>query len=585
MIATIPAVFPLAFAVAMLAVLPRNLGHLVAALAAVGVTAQAVFMPAGPHLATTFLGFEVIFQNIDQFSRLMGIIFGFITVLAVTFAWGSDTPKRTTALAVSYVTATFGAVYAGDWLVLIFWWELMAVTSTVLVWARGGAAIRSGYRYALFHGIGGTLLLAAVIVHFANTGTFIYAATGIDPAATVLAALGIGVNCGFIFLHSWLPDAYPSPHFSASVFMSVFTTKTAVYTMYRAFPEGGLWLAYLGGLMTVYGAAFALMQYDPRRLLSYHIQGQVGYMLAGVGLAGAVGDLAVAGGFAHVFNHVIYKSLLFMVVGVIIYRTGIEDIRDMGGLWRVMPVTFVVYLVASASIASVPGFNGFISKGMIIDSAHDFADPAAVGGPEVLLGEGLLWWLLIIGGVGTFLSFIKLGYYMFFHGTASVDPPEATPLQMGAMAVAGVSCVALGVFWESLLVVIPFSAEVIPELKPYSMSHIVESMALMVSGFVGFFALRSPLATLSHYARDIDSLLYPAAFYTTRGFVWGVTELWAFVDRATMRLAAASVSVGTNPRTVAARMGVGPELRAGIGRSVFVLTALVAAVLGVLLFG
>ncbi len=585
MIETIPAVFPLVFAVAMLTVLPRGIGHLIAALAAVGVTAQAVLMDAGPHIATTFLGFDVIFQSIDQFSRLMGITFGFITILAIVYAWGSETPKRTTALAVSYVTATFGAVYAGDWLVLIFWWELMAVTSTVLVWARGGAAIRSGYRYALFHGVGGTLLLAAVIVHFANTGTFIYAATGIDAAATVLAALGIGINCGFIFLHSWLPDAYPSPHFAASVFMSVFTTKTAVYTMYRAFPEGGLWLAYLGGLMTVYGAAFALLQYDPRRLLSYHIQGQVGYMLAGVGLAGVVGDLAVVGGFAHVFNHVIYKSLLFMVVGVVIYRTGIEDIRDMGGLWKVMPVTFVVYLVASASIASVPGFNGFISKGMIIDSAHDFGDPALVGGPDVLLGEGLLWWLLIIGGVGTFMSFIKLGYYMFFHGTASVDPPEATPLQMGAMAVAGVSCVAIGVFWESLLVAVPLSSEVLPELKPYSMSHLIESMALMGAGFVGFFALKSPLASLAHYARDIDSLVYPAAFYGTRGFVWGVTELWAAVDRATMRLATVLTYLGTNPREFAARIGVGPSLRAGIGQSVLVLTGLAAAALVVLLFG
>ncbi|CDK39871.1 monovalent cation/H+ antiporter subunit D [Halorubrum sp. AJ67] len=250
-----------------------------------------------------------------------------------------------------------------------------------------------------------------------------------------------------------------------------------------------MWLAYLGGFMAVYGAFFALLQYDPRRLLSYHIQAQVGYMLAGFGLATYVGDFAVVGGFAHLFNNVLYKSLLFMAVGVVIYRTGVEDIREMGGLWRVMPVTFLVYLVGAASITAVPGFNGFISKGMVIDSAHE------VHNYVLLLDSGLLWWLLILGGVGTFMSFIKLGYYVFFHGSATLSPDDATAFQTGGMLLAAGACVFFGVFYGQLIELMPFTEFIRGDevyFNPYSQSHLTESAALLVAGFVGFFLAEAP---------------------------------------------------------------------------------------------
>ncbi|WP_281193950.1 Na(+)/H(+) antiporter subunit D [Halorubrum sp. F4] len=581
----IPPYLVVAVASLLVLALPRAIGHGLGALATAFVFAQAVLLDdggTGAHLATTFLEFDVVFFNVDGFSLLMGVVVGFLATAAVLYAYGSDAPKWVTSLALIYVATTIGTIYAGDWLTLVFFWELMAVTSTLLVWQYGGAAVRAGYRYALFHGTGGTILLAAVVVHFANAGTFLFSATsGIDPAATLLAAIGIGINCGFIFLHSWLPDTYPRPHVAASVFLSVFTTKTAVYVMYRAFPEGGMWLAYLGGFMAVYGAFFALLQYDPRRLLSYHIQAQVGYMLAGLGLATYVGEFAVTGGFAHLFNNVLYKSLLFMAVGVVIYRTGLEDIREMGGLWRVMPVTFLVYVVGAASITAVPGFNGFISKGMVIDSAHE------VHNYELLLGEGLLWWLLILGGVGTFMSFIKLGYYVFFHGSASISPDDATPFQTAGMLLAAGACVFFGtpLTYGYLVELMPFTEVVKPELHPYSTSHLTESAALLVAGFVGFFALKRPLGWLAHHMRDVDAVLFPAAFYAGRWSVWGVTEGWAAVDRATMRFVAGAKWVAMNPRQLLANAGVDAEIRAGIGRSVLFLTLTAAVTLFALLLG
>ncbi|MDZ5810144.1 Na(+)/H(+) antiporter subunit D [Halorubrum sp. AD140] len=573
--------------------LPRRAGHAAAALATAFAFAQAVLLGdggTGTHLATEFLGFDVVLFNVDQFSLLMGVVVGFLATAAVLYAYGAEAPKWVTAFALVYVSSTLGTIYAGDWLTLIFFWELMAVTSTLLVWQHGGAAVRAGYRYALFHGIGGTFFLGAVVVHGASMlgsvpagEIFLFSATtGVHASATLLAAIGIGVNCGFIFLHTWLPDTYPRPHVAASVFLSVFTTKTAAYVMYRAFPEGGMWLAYLGGFMAVYGAFFALLQYDPRRLLSYHIQAQLGYMLAGFGLATEVGEFAVTGGFAHLFNNVLYKSLLFMAVGVVIYRTDVEDIRDMGGLWREMPIAFLLYVVGAASITAVPGFNGFISKGMVIDSAHE------VHNYVLLLDSGLLWWLLILGGVGTFMSFIKLGYYMFFHGSATLSPRDATPFQTGGMLLAGGACVFFGVFYYQLIELMPFTEIILSEdvyFKPYSASHLTESAALMTAGFAGFFALKRPLGWLAHRMPDVDAVTYPAAFYLGRGTVWGVTELWAAVDRAVMRLVADIERTAMHPREAVATLGVDVEIRTGIGRSVLLLTLAAGVALFAVLLG
>ncbi|MGM0605344.1 MAG: Na(+)/H(+) antiporter subunit D [Halobacteriota archaeon] len=568
--------------------LPRSIGHAIGAVATALVGLQAVTLPDGIFAATRFLGFEVVLLNVDPASRIMAIGVAIIATAAVVYSWGSAAPRVQTAFALSYIAATIGTIYAGDWLSLIFFWELMAVTSTALVWHYGGDAVRAGYRYAIAHGIGGTLLLGAVVVHFVEAGSFLFTAeTGIVAgAAALLAALGIGVNCGFIVLHTWLPDTYPEPHVAASVFLSVFTTKTAVLVMYRAFPDGAAWLAYLGGAMAVYGAFFALLQYDPRRLLSYHIQAQVGYMLAGIGAAAMIADssFATAGGIAHMFNNVLFKSLLFMAVGVVIYRTGEEDIRNLGGLWKVMPITFAAYLVGALSITAVPGFNGFISKGMVIDSAHE------VDQIPLLMGEDLLWWLLIVGAIGTLLSFIKLGYYIFFHGEADIDPRDATTGQIAAMTIASAFCLYYGVAPGSLFELLPFSAEWIADAHPYSTGHLTESAILITVGFVGFVVLKDPLGKLAHVMRDVDVVTVPAVFYTGRAFVWGVTESWAAVDRAVMSTIASLKRLGGDPERTARRIGVGTDgepiyLRADIGRSVFVLTAIAFAALVVLLFG
>jgi multicomponent Na+:H+ antiporter subunit D len=579
----VPPFVPVLLAAVLLPFLGRRAGHVLGILATAVVVPYVWLSPSGQHLGVKLFGFDAVLYNVDPFSTLMGLIFGFIGAVAVLYSWYSEASTLQTAFALSYVGTSLGAVFGGDWLSLIFFWELMAVTSSLLVWHYGGRAVRAGFRYALLHGVGGTLLLGAVVWHYVEVGSFLFTAApgGMAGAvAPVLAAVGIGVNVGFIGLHAWLPDTYPRPHVAASVFLCVFTTKTGVYGMYRAFPEGNVAIAYMGGLMAVFGATYALFQNDMRRLLSYHIQSQVGYMVAGVGIGTALGQ---AGAMAHVFNHILYKALLFMTAGVIVYRTGKESLKKLGGLGREMPVTAGAFTVAALSIAGFPLFNGFVSKGIVISASHyDFpAGPAAVGEFHTLE------LLLLVGGVGTFLSFIKFGYYAFLHGEYDGSVADANRGQMVAMVSVAALCVFYGIFDGALFGILPFDVtdgSVVSKVYvTYTVDHIVEGVALAAIGLVGFVLIKSPLASAGRLP-DVDRLYNPAALYGTRAVVVGVTELYALVDRTTVATTQVAGDVVRNPRATLERV-TGRDrvsLQADMGTSIALVTLVILGVLALL---
>jgi multicomponent Na+:H+ antiporter subunit D len=256
------------------------------------------------------------------------------------------------------------------------------------------------------------------------------------------------VNICFIPLHTWLPDAYPRAHFAASVFLAVYTTKVAVYLLARAQPPS-IFIAYMGGIMAVYGVTFAVLQNDMRRLLSYHIISQVGYMVAGVGIFCALGRgselglLGLNGGMAHLFNNILYKTLLFMAVGVIIWKTGENLLSRVGGLQKRMPVTAFAFWIAALSISGVPLFNGYVSKSMVMLAAEE-ASP-------------LLWVLLEIAAFGTFLSFLKLGYFAFLRPARNELPGASDPPFPAQIAMAGIAvlCVIIGIYPQLLYGILP----------------------------------------------------------------------------------------------------------------------------------
>ena len=520
--------YPPAAAVLVAAVLalvfPRRMAHWMASLVLVGVLGWIVLLPDGIGATVRFLEYDLIVVAVDDVSRLVGLVFAGFGALAVLYADAAGFDRRHLSAALGYVAAALWAVFAGDWLGLLIGWEIMALSSTFLVWLHGGDAVRAGYRYALWHGLGGGLFAAGVAAHAVAGGGFTAAAlqfdgTGVAPGLpTLLVGTAVAINAGVIGLHAWLPDTYPRPHVATSVFLCVYTTKTAVYAAYRAFPDGQLLLAYLGGVMTIYGAGYALAQKDMRRLLSYHIQAQVGYMLAGIGIGSALG---VAGGFAHLFNNVLYKGLLFMVAGILVLRTGRNRLDDFGAIGTGAPIVLVVFLVAALSISAVPGFNGFVSKGMVIDASVAANRPA-------------LRWLLIAGGVGTVMSFTKFGYYAFLRGSdgARRDPTDDGFRDASAQhAVVGfaiaAACVFFGLNYGALFTLLPATEAWTTD--PYSTSHLLEGFAIVAVGLVGFVVANGVLDRL-HGGVDVDVLQDRMAFYGTRWVVGAISATYRAVD-------------------------------------------------------
>ncbi|SEU04339.1 Na(+)/H(+) antiporter subunit D [Natrinema hispanicum] len=591
--------------------LPRIAGFTMGALSLAAVLAISLVAPGGEHLGGTFLGFEVVPYYVDDFSRMVGLGLGFLGVCSVIYAYSSEASKTLVALALVYVASSVGAAFAGDWLVLLFMWELMAVTSTLVVWHYGGEAVRAGFRYALFHGTGGVLVMLAIAAHYVQTGTFIYTETGIATGIpALLAVLGMGVNVAFIGVHTWLPDTYPRPHIAASVFLSVYTTKTSAFILYRAFPIGSesdlaIYVAYMGGLMAVYGATFALLQHDMRALLSYHIQAQLGYIVAGIGMGAAMSsEIAVAGALSHLFNNILFKSLLFMAVGVVIYRTDEEDLYKLGGLWREMPLTAIGFGLGALSITAIPGFNGYVSKGMLFDAANP--DPHYYGQPEYQA----LYWLLWLGAIGTLLSFIKLGYYVFFHGESEFEVADAKLGQTVAMFGLGGACLLFGVWWEGLADLAPtlhahggHFTFAYPggegTLHPYSPSHLETAGILTGVAAVTFAVVRKPLSKLD--LGDPAMVVYPVTYYGSRWTMLAVTETYAAVDAAVVGAVKRCYWAGNNPvlavEAAARRLplvevderqptdGGRPStihLRASIGTTVLLLTLVLTVVLWLL---
>ena len=515
-------------------------------------------------LGATPFGFESVPYAVDPFSRPVGAAFALVALANVLYAYGAGSSGRGIAAALLYVGASLGVVLAGDWLVLVVWWELMAVAATVLLWGSA-ASVRAGYRYAVYHQVGGVALTAGVLLQYARTGTFLVGEGVVSGLPLLLVVLGVGTNAGFLGLHVWIVDAYPLPDVATTVVLSGFTTKVGAYTLVRTLPDQSLAVAYLGGAMVLVGVTMAVLQTDARRLLSYHIVSQVGYMVAGIGLVTAAGT---AGGLAHLVNNVLYKTLLFMVAGVVVLDTGRESLKKVGGLARRLPATTVAFAVAAFAIAGVPGFSGFVSKGFVTSAtAAAGADP--------------LWWLLQVGAVGTVMSFAKFGYYAFLRpapdsgdSESGADALVSRPAVLAAFALLAIPCVLFGVAPGLLVALLPAGAST---AGAYSASKVVDAALITAAGVAAFALLRRPLATLTPVP-DLDRLYHPLGRRLQDDTSRAVVDAGATLQGAADRAVAGSYALAGDPDRLK-DAGLGP---ASIGTGVLILAAAAALALAAL---
>ena len=454
-------------------------------------------MTPGSYGATTFLGQEILLVKVDKLSVVFALVFTIMSLIGMVYALHVKRPGEHVAAFV-YMGSALGVVFAGDYVTLFVFWEGMAFASAYLVFAQGGRpAIRAGFRYLMVHVTGGVALLGGIVLYGLATGSLLFGPIEGDMGVAVYLILGgFMLNAAVPPLNAWLTDAYPEATVTGAVFMSAFTTKTAVYVLARAF-SGTELLVWLGVAMAIYGVIYAVLENDCRRLLAYHIISQVGYMVAGVGIGT---ELAVNGAASHAFAHIIYKSLLFMGAGAVIYVTGRRKLTELGGLYKTMPLTVALYMIGAFAISAFPFFSGFVTKSMVI---------AAAGNDH----RALVVLLLTLAASGTFLhTGLKLPYYMFFGKDSGLRVQEPPRNMLFAMGMAAVLCVAIGVFPEPLYALLPYAVD----FQPYTGVHITESLGILMFTALGFVLLLKALDPENTVSLDTDWVYRKGA----RLFMW-----------------------------------------------------------------
>ncbi|HDJ28462.1 MAG TPA: Na(+)/H(+) antiporter subunit D [Proteobacteria bacterium] len=451
----------------------RRLQQAVALLIPVLAMATLLRMPQGVYWQVQFLDYELILGRVDKLSLLFAYIFVIISFISMIYAIHIKEMGQHVA-AYLYVGSTLGVVFAGDLFSLFFFWEIMAAASVFLIWYnKTPTSLMAGFRYAMVHLFGGAILLGGIVMHISSTGSIAFNPFDLSTLAAKFILFGFLINAAVPPLHAWLPDAYPEGTITGSVFMTAFTTKSAVYVLARSF-AGTEILVWLGAIMAVYGVIYAIIEKDIRRLLSYHIVSQVGYMVCAVGLGS---EMALNGAGAHAFCHIIYKAVLFMGMGAVIQVTGRRNILDLKGrnLYRKMPITLVLYMVGAFSISAVPLFNGFVSKTMIVAAAGYGHRP-------------VIELMLHLASVGTFLSVgLKLPWGVWFgkpdgseDEIADVKEPPLN-MQIG-MGLGALLCVITGIFPQTLYKLLPYEVH----FHPYAPSHVVASLQLLLLTLAGF---------------------------------------------------------------------------------------------------
>jgi len=469
-------------------------------------------IPEGTHWVVSFLDYNLVFGKVDRLSLLFGYIFHLISFIAILYALHvKDNVQHVAGLV--YAGSALGVVYAGDYFSFFIFWEMLTVASIFLIWARRKrASLEAGFRYLLVHAAGGLCLLAGIVLHVNQTGSIEFGYLGLNGLGSYLIFFGFGVNCAWPILHPWLTDAYPEATITGTIFLSAFTTKCAVYALARAFP-GTEALIWIGAIMTGFPIFFAVIENDLRRVLAYSLINQVGFMVCGIGIGT---HMALNGAVAHAFNDILFKALLFMSMGAVMYRTGKINGTALGGLYRTMPLTCIFCMVGAASISAFPLFSGFVSKSMVMDAAaHGHM--------------GIIWFILLFASAGVFHhAGIKIPYFAFFSHDSGMRPKEAPLHMLLAMGIAAFLCIFIGSFPQYLYSLLPYPVEYVP----YTAPHVLGQTQLLF-----FSALAFTLLLLSGiYPGEQRCVNVDADWFYRKG----ARLFYALMDRAFNGLNAAS---------------------------------------------
>lgn len=426
----------------------------------------------GVFWSLEFMGYALEPVKVDKLSLMFGYLFHLAAFIAIIYALHvKDTVQHVAGLA--YAASAVGAVFAGDLLTLFVFWELLALTSVFLIWARRtDRAYSSGFRYLLFQVLSGVLLLAGLLIFAQVNNSLLFTHIGLDhdgiaQVGAWLIFFAFGIKCAFPFMHTWLTDSYPESTPSGTIFLASFTTKVAVYAFARGYPGEEI-LVWIGVTMACFPIFFAVIENDLRRVLAYSLINQIGFMIVGIGIGTA---LALNGAVAHAFNDVIFKGLLMMTMGAVLHMTGKINGSELGGLYKSMPKTTILCIVGAASISAFPLFSGFVSKSMIMAAA-------------VAEGYDYVWLLLLFAAAGVFHhAGIKIPYFAFFAHDSGIRTTEPPKNMLIAMTLGAVTCVILGTFpAQTVYALLPWEHN----YSPYDMTHVLTQLQLLFFSALAF---------------------------------------------------------------------------------------------------
>jgi hydrogenase-4 component B len=368
-------------------------GSLVACSLAAVVAASHLLSAAETVTLTLPLGLPWLGAHfrLDALGAFFLLVIEFGGAAASLYALGhgrhEETPERVLPFYPAFLAGMTLVPLADDAFTFLFSWEFMSLTSWALVMAHHHvrASLQAGYVYLVMASLGTLALLLAFGLLAGPDGGYAFATIRASHPSVMITALvlglaliGAGSKAGLVPLHAWLPLAHPAAPTQVSALMSGVMTKVAVYGFVRIVfdllgaPDWwwGLVVLPVAGVTCVMGVLYALMQHDLKRLLAYHTVENIGIIFIGLGLALAfeaygmawAAALAFTAALLHVFNHSLFKSLLFFGSGAVLTATGERDMEHLGGLIHPMPLTAFVFLVGSVAISALPPLNGFVSE-------------------------------------------------------------------------------------------------------------------------------------------------------------------------------------------------------------------------------
>ena len=433
------------------------------------ISAYALTLGFGVHSKIELMDIEFIIFQSDTLTLPFAIIFHIAAILNVIYGAHEKNWNQHVAI-MSYSGAAIAAVHAGDLFTLFVWWEATAFTSVFLILASNTQrSYKSAFRYILIQVGSGMFLLAGAVLLMSETGNASFRNFDINSLYGQLIFIAFGIKAAFPLLNGWLQDCYPEASEIGTVALSTFTTKLAIFCFAKSF-AGTEILIIIGAIMTFYPIFFAVIENDLRRVLTYSLNNQLGFMIVAIGIGT---ELAVNGAVAHAFAHILYKGLLFMGMGAVLYRVGTCKASELGGLFKFMPITAICTIIGAISISAFPLFSGFVAKSLIMSSL----------GKEGLV---FVYFMLLFASAGVLHhSGIKIPFFAFFAHESGIKTKEAPLNMIVAMIIASALCILIGIFPSYFYAILPYQIE----YQPYDFSHVVGQLQLLTFAAFAFICL------------------------------------------------------------------------------------------------